>query len=164
MNDLYVKALNVARTYDVTTPINGVVLYSISFLPTKENREQAFNYVKDNSSKMVIEHTDCGAKLVELGLCSNDSGLSEEEVAEIWSIASKRFIASAQGEVFAFVENADSRSVFCRMELPNILTNPNIDKINGIDKFTFAQNFNLISSEACNASIIIQELIGCDIL
>lgn len=141
MKDSYIKALKVARTYDVTSPVNGVVLYSVSFLPTKKNREQAFNYTKNYSSKMVIEHTDCGAKLVELGLCSNDSGLTDEETAEIWSIASKRFIAGAQGEVVAFVENADPRSIFCRMELPNLLANPNINKINGVDKFVFAKNF-----------------------
>lgn len=141
MKDLYEKALKVARTYDVTTPANGAVLYSVSFLPTKENREQAFEYAKTHSSKMVIEHTDCGAKLVELGLCSNDSGLSDEEIAEIWSIASKRFISSASGEVIAFVNHADNRSVFCRMELPNILANPNLNKINGIDKYEFAKNF-----------------------
>lgn len=143
MKDLYTQALQVARTYDVTTPVDGAVLYSVSFLPTKENREQAFYYAKNHPPKMVIEHTYCGAKLVELGLCSNDSGLRDEEVAEIWSVASKRFIAEAKGEIIAFVNNADPRSVFCRMELPNILANPDINQINGVDKFIFAKNLAL---------------------
>jgi hypothetical protein len=141
MNDLYDKALEVARTYDVSTPKDGLVLYSVSFLPTKENREQAFAYVKANPQKMVIEHTDCGAKLIELGLASSDNGLSDEQIADIWSVASKRLINAAQGEVRAFVKGADSRSVFRSMELPNILSNPQITGINGMDKNLFAQSF-----------------------
>ncbi len=141
MNKLFQQALEVARTYSVSTPENSIVLYSISFQPTKENRDKAFDYASKHSDKMVIEHTDCGAKLVEMGLLSHDSGLSQEQVAEIWSIASKRFIGEAKGEVTAFVNNADPRSVFCKMELPNILTNPNLTKINGMDKHEFARQF-----------------------
>ena len=123
MNKLFQQALEVARTYSVSTPENSIVLYSISFQPTKENRDKAFDYTSKHSDKMVIEHTDCGAKLVEMGLLSHDSGLSQEQVAEIWSIASKRFIGEAKGEV------------------PNILTNPNLTKINGMDKYEFASQF-----------------------
>ena len=90
---------------------------------------------------MVIEHTDCGAKLVEMGLLSSDSGLTPDEIAEVWSIASKRFISEAKGSVTAFVNNADPRSLFCRMELPNILTNPKLTSINGIEKHEFAKMF-----------------------
>ena len=90
---------------------------------------------------MVIEHTDCGAKLVEMGLSSNDSGLTADEVAEVWCVASQRFIKAAAGEVTAFVDNADPRSVFRRMELPNILENPRLTTINGIDKLEFAGKF-----------------------
>lgn len=141
MNKLLQQALDVARTYSVATPENSVVLYSVSYQPTRKNRDKAFAYVAENTNKMVIEHTDCGAKLVELGLQSNDSGLTAEEVAEIWSIASKRFICEAKGELTAFVEDADPRSVFCRMELPNILTNPNVTSVNGVDKYEFAKQF-----------------------
>ena len=49
--------------------------------------------------------------------------------------------SEAKGEVTAFVNNADPRSVFCKMELPNILTNPNLTKINGMDKHEFARQF-----------------------
>lgn len=136
--DLYRRAMDVARHFDVTTPENAVVLYSVSFLPTKKNRELAFEYVKRNPGRMVIEHTDCGAKLVELGLCSSDSGLNPDEVSDIWGVASRRFISLASGNVTAFVEQADSRSVFCSMELPAILQNPNIMTINGEDKYKFA--------------------------
>lgn len=141
MNKLLQQALDVARTYSVATPENSAVLYSVSYQPTRENRDKAFAYAAAQADKMVIEHTDCGAKLVELGLLSNDSDLTPDEVAEVWSIASKRFISEAKGEVTAFVDNADPRSVFCRMELPNILANSNITMVNGMDKRDFAKKF-----------------------
>ena len=133
MKDLFAKALEVARSYNVQTPENGIVLYSV--------RDQALAYAARHPDKMVIEHTDCGAKLVEMGLLSSDSGLTPDEIAEVWSIASKRFISEAKGSVTAFVNNADPRSVFCRMELPNILTNPKLTSINGIEKHEFAKMF-----------------------
>lgn len=141
MKNLFAKALQVSRSYDVSTPENGAVLYSVSYLPTKENRDKAFAFATAHPDKMVIEHTDCGAKLVEMGLSSNDSGLTADEVAEVWCVASQRFIKAAAGEVTAFVDNADSRSVFRRMELPNILENPRLTTINGIDKLEFARKF-----------------------
>lgn len=143
MKNLYERAMKVAQTYDVSTPENGLVLYSVSFLPTKENRDKAFAYVKENPDKMVIEHTDCGAKLVELGLASADSGLTPEQVADIWAAASKRLINCAKGNVRAFVKNAHPRSVFRRMELPSILANPEIKKINSVNKKEFARKFEL---------------------
>ena len=141
MKDLFAKALEVARSYNVQTPENGIVLYSVSYQPTKENRDQALAYAARHPDKMVIEHTDCGAKLVEMGLLSSDSGLTPDEIAEVWSIASKRFIDGGRGNVTAFVTGADARSVFRRQELPSILENPNITKINGEDKFSFAKKF-----------------------
>ena len=90
----------------------------------------------------MIEHTDCGAKLVEMGLMSGDCGLSSDEIADIWSIASKRFIDSASGDVIAFVKGADKRSVFRTQELPAILNNEKITTINGENKFDFASRFS----------------------
>ena len=40
--DLYVKALSIAKSYDVSTQDNSLVLYSVTNLPTKANREKAF--------------------------------------------------------------------------------------------------------------------------
>ena len=141
MKELYNKALQVAHNFSVATPKDGIVVYSVSYQVTKENREKAWQFTAQHPDKMVIEHTDCGAKLVEMGLLSSDCGLTDEEIAEIWSIASKRFISNGSGEVTAFVKNADPRSVFCRMELPHILANDNLTSINGIDKHKFAQDF-----------------------
>lgn len=137
---LYVNGMKVACGYDVSSPEDSVVLYSISYQPTKKNRDQAFEYVKKNPGKMMIEHTDCGAKLVEMGLDSL-TPLSQDEVMAIWAEASRRFISSAKGNVTAFVDNADARSVFCKVELPNILKNQNIKTINKIDKYKFAKRF-----------------------
>lgn len=141
MDKLFQKALDVARSFSVATPADSIVLYSVSYLPTKENRDQAFAFVKQNPGKMMIEHTDCGAKLVELGMASSDSGLSSEQVAEIWRVASKRFIKEASGAVRAFVKDADPRSVFRAMELPQLLENERITTINGEDKHKFAARF-----------------------
>ena len=44
MNKFFDDAVTVAQTFDVSTPKNGLVLYSVSFLPTKENRDKAFAF------------------------------------------------------------------------------------------------------------------------
>lgn len=139
INDsLYEQALNIARTADVSTPPDSVVLYSVSFLPTKENKDRAFDYIRQVSGAMMIDQTPCGKQLVELGFDAGD--LSEDDklrVAEVWKVASKRFIESASGNVTAFVKNADPRSVFRSMELPEIMKNPKISSINGLPKSRF---------------------------
>ena len=139
--NLFLEGLKVAKTFDVSTPKDKLVLYSITNLPTKENREQAFAYVASHPGSMMIEHTPCGAKLVEMGFLSSESGVSQEELVLIWKEASKRMINSAKGNVTAFVKNADSTSVFRTMELPTILNNAHIKTINGEDKFSFAEQF-----------------------
>lgn len=141
MNRVFKDAMEVAMTYDVSTPENGLVLYSVSFLPTKENRGKAFDYVKNHPGSVTIENTLCGAKLVEMDLSGKDSNLSNDDIALIWATASKRMIEQARGEVTAFVNGADPRSVFCRVELLNILENPLITTINGEDKNIFAAKY-----------------------
>lgn len=141
MDDLFIEGLKIAKTYDVSTPENSLVLYSITNLPTKENREQAFAYVASHPGAMMIEHTPCGAKLVEKGFLSSDTGLSDEDVSLIWKEASKRLLEQARGNITAFVKGAVDISVFCSMELPTILNNSEIQTINNIDKFEFAKQF-----------------------
>ena len=140
-NVLYRQALDVAGTYDVSTPKNSVVLYSITNQPTTENRDKAFAYVKQHPSAHMIEDTVCGKKLVELGVGYHEVGLSKDEIAHIWSIASRRFISNVEGEVMAFVNNADEKSVFRMIELPLLLDNPKVTKINKMDKHKFAKTF-----------------------
>ncbi len=141
MKQVFYDAMEVAKTYDVSTTENGLVLYSVSFLPTKENRNQAFNYVKQNPSAMTMENTVCGAKLVEMGLANDSSDLSADEIATIWATASERMIAQAKGMITAFVNGADPRSVFCKVELVNVLKNPSITTINGENKYSFASRY-----------------------
>lgn len=135
-----IKGLQIARSYDVSSKENSLVVYSISFQPTQINREKAFNYIKNNPDKIMIEHTECGAKLVEMGFESIKT-LNQEDIMTIWGEASRRFIAAASGNVTAFVEGADPRSVFITVELPNILQNKNIKTVNNIDKYEFAKQF-----------------------
>lgn len=137
--ELFSTGLKIAQTYDVSTKENSVVVYSISFQPTVSNREKAFAFVKENPEKMLIEHTECGGKLVEMGFESANI-LPSEDLMTIWMEASRRFICSAMGDITAFVENAHPQSVFMSVELPNILKNPNILTVNGIDKHTFANS------------------------
>ena len=141
MSELYHQALEAAQTCDVSTPPDSLVLYSVSFLPTKENKEQALRFIDNNPDKMMIDHTPCGEKLIAMGLDGPNTHLSDEETAHIWCVASKRLIEQARGNVTAFVKNADPRSVFRRMELPTILENPEIKTINGKDKYKFAETF-----------------------
>lgn len=139
--DLYDKAMKIAEAFDVSSNADCVVLYSISFLPTKENKDAAFEYIKNNPSSMMIDQTPCGNALNEV--LGDGDGFDEhdkQKVAEIWTVASKRFIAQARGNITAFVKNADPRSVFRSVELPAIMRNTAIKTINGIDKnqFTFS--------------------------
>lgn len=136
------EAFEIAHNEDVSSAPDSLVLYSISYLPTKENRDKAFEFVKKHPNKMMIEHTACGAKLCELGLSASDDDKDIfDAIMNIWAIASRRFILQASGDVTAFVDGADTRSTFVQIELPNILKNPKILHINGIDKFEFAKKF-----------------------
>ncbi len=136
--DIFVKGFKIAAGYDVSSSPDSVVVYSISFQPTTANRDKAFDYVRKHPDKLLIEHTECGAKLVELGFESSQT-LNQEKVMMVWSEASRRFIAAASGNITAFVDGADPRSVFMTVELPNILKNDKITTINGIDKIKFAK-------------------------
>lgn len=139
MNIFFEKLMNIAENSDVSTPENGLVLFSVSFLPTKENREQAVLYVKKNEGKVLIDDTVCGRELIENGIEKETVDLSPEMKAKIWATASKRMIKAAKGNVTAFVKDADRRSVFCIVELPEILKNEKIMTINGEDKKEFAK-------------------------
>ena len=140
MRNLYSEALHVAQTYDVTTSKNSLVVYSVSFLSTKENRDKAFDYVKKHKKATMLDHTDCGAKLIEMGLNSGDCGLMQEEVMSIWGAALRRLIEQASGNITAFVEGADPRSTFITVEFPCILANPKIKTINGVAKEKFRRD------------------------
>ena len=134
------KALIIAQTESVATPPNSVVLYSISYQPTDNNKKAALQYMKSHTQSYMLDNTPCGQKLISMGL-ETDNQNPPEQLLKIWAIASERFIMAAIGSITAFVDNADPRSTFVSVELPLILKNHKIKQINGIDKFVFAQQF-----------------------
>ena len=139
MQKLYEQAMQAAAADDVSTPPDSLVLYSISYLPTTENKDKAFAYLQKNPEAMMIDQTPCGKKLIALGML--EDVLPKEQIVDVWKLASKRLIAAASGNVTAFVDKADKRSVFRQQELPGLLENDKVKTINGIDKFVFAQRF-----------------------
>ena len=133
-------AWQIAQTADVSTPPNSVVLYSISYQPSDENKRRALQYVAEHAECRMLDDTECGKQLTALGLETGNES-PDAELLKIWALASKRFIAATSGNVTAFVKNADKRSTFVRVELPLILQNDKIECINGIDKHKFAEQF-----------------------
>lgn len=140
MPSLLNKALEIAVREDVATAPDGAVVYSVSYMPHDENKKQAKAFLTNHAEAKILDDTPCGKALVALGL---DGKVNEvgEEITRIWRIASSRYIAAASGNIHAFVEGADKRSTFCTTELAEILKNPNVTHINGIDKTKFAENF-----------------------
>lgn len=130
------QAVFIARTYDIITQPDTLVLFSTSFQNDETNKQLAFDYVKNHASSVTIEDTPCGKALKELNLFSPSSGLSKEEAYQIWGIASVRMVLKAKGNITAFIKNAHPLSTFCQYELPTILLNGDITTINGKDKFS----------------------------
>ena len=136
--ELLRKAMEIALTYDVQTSKDSGVVFSVSFQPSKENKIKAKEYVAQNKVSTILDYTPCGKALLELNLedyAQNDDDM--EKIAEVWRVASKRYIECASGNVTAFVDGADERSVFRMTEFPEIIKNPDILTINGIDKEVF---------------------------
>lgn len=132
----------IAEKFLVKTPTNSLVLFSVSYQPTLKNKQLAQYYVAENPRRrMRIDDTPCGKRLIELGLENSSCGLDERTRGEIWDIVSNRLIAEASGNVTAFVDGADDRSTFIKVELPAILANNAIKTVNGEDKFHFASRF-----------------------
>ena len=88
----------------------------------------------------MLDDTPCGKALIDLGL---DGKVNEvgEAITKIWHIASERYIKAASGNIHAFVEGADERSTFCTTELAEIMKNPQITHINGVEKSLFSKTF-----------------------
>lgn len=139
-DSLIEKAFEIALTEDVSTFKDGAVIYSISFLPSKKNRDKAYEYEKTHEGCLTLDHTVCGQKLMELGLLVSKD-VAGKEIQEVWNIASKRFIAEASGNITAFVDGADRRSTFCSVEAEHILKNEKIKTINNISKEIFLRSF-----------------------
>lgn len=140
MPDLLQQARQIAANAEVVTPPDTLLLYSISYLPSDENKRRALQYKAEHPQSMMLDDTPCGRQLMALGL-ETGSGIPDVERLKIWATASKRFIMAASGNVTAFVEKADPRSTFVSVELPLLLKNPRITQINGVDKTLFARQW-----------------------
>ena len=135
-------ARHIAENEDISTPENSVVLYSISYQPSDENKRKALRFLAEHTGFYTLDDTACGQKLMALGLeTGNDN--PNPELLKIWATASQRFILAASGNITAFVDNADKRSTFVSVELPLILQNDKIKLINGTEKHKFAAQFGL---------------------
>ena len=77
MNKLQ-RGYEIAATADVSTPQDSVVLYSISYQPTDINKKRAFEYIKNHSEALMIDHTPCGKQLLALGLETGAENPPEE--------------------------------------------------------------------------------------
>jgi hypothetical protein len=66
----------------------------------------------------------------------------------LWDIASKRFVSEIKGEVLTAIgDNTLTTRTFYQTELPELLKNKNITKINGMDKAEFASRPNSIKPD-----------------
>lgn len=140
MQKLLIKAREIAENADVSTAVNGAVVYSVSYMPTDKNKLDALAYVKEHPDAKILDNTPAGQALIALGLDGKVNEV-EEEISKIWRIVSARYIAAASGNITAFVEGADERSTFCTTELAEIMKNQCITDINGITKKAFAEAF-----------------------
>jgi hypothetical protein len=139
-SSLLKQALDIATTADVSTLPDMAVVYSVSYMPTDENKSKAYAFITAHPEAKMLDDTPCGKALIALGL---DGKVNEvgEEITHIWRVASERYIKAAIGNINAFVDGADKRSTFCTTELSEIMQNPRITHINGIEKAIFFQTF-----------------------
>lgn len=140
MRHTLLMARQIAETADVSTPENSIVLYSISYQKNDANKRRAMAFLQENPQAKTLDNTECGQKLIALGLETGNKN-PDSELLKIWAIASARFIKAAKGNITAFADNADKRSTFVSVELPLLLENENVQTINGQDKFLFAKQF-----------------------
>lgn len=139
-NSVLKQAFEIASNDDVLTSENGAVVYSVSFLETKENQRLAYEYEKKHPNCFTLDHTPCGRKLADLGLLVSKD-VADEDIQKVWELASARFIEQASGDVTAFVDGADKKSTFCSVEAEHILKNPKIKTVNHLEKEIFLRAF-----------------------
>jgi RHS repeat-associated protein len=82
-------------------------------------------YATENGGK-TLEMTDGGKYLDDFDLFGQNSPLSLYEAMEVWELASRQFAIGARGQVRAVVGTIRPSSVFNRIELPELLYNPNV--------------------------------------
>lgn len=83
------------------------------------------------SGKISIGATLGGEKLTSFNRYVQ---MGEQKADKVWGEASRKYVNSIQGEVKTFVVGAVEGRVFRRIELPTLLKNEKVTKINGIDR------------------------------
>ena len=75
-----------------------------------------------------------------------------------WDIVSRNFVQTAKGEtVIILGDDAKTQRVFFRTELPELLKNKNITKINGMDKAEFTSKLNSYATDREKLNFIISD-------
>ena len=75
-----------------------------------------------------------------------------------WDIVSRNFVQTAKGEtVIILGDDAKTQRVFFRTELPELLKNKNITKINGMNKADFASKLNSYATDKEKLNFIISD-------
>ncbi len=59
----------------------------------------------------------------------------------LWDHISRKFAAGLSGDVMTVTPNADARRVFAQTELPTLLENPKVKRINGVDKVVYSGRY-----------------------
>lgn len=137
LKDICDRIQKVVDTFSTETPKDKLILFSVSFLPTKENKEQAFKYAEMNGSVM-MDHTELGQALEMLHLFEY---FTKEKAYFFWDQAAEKLLSNSSGNVTAFVNNADYRSTFARIELVQLIKNNNVLTINGKDKKSWIKEY-----------------------
>ena len=120
------------------SPVDGAVCYS-GYSPTAktENRRLADAYVaaQPPGRAAVLDQTPLGHYLSSQKLYpweDRNTPFSQGQADKIWRGASKRFAGEAFGNVTCFVDGARPEHTFRQVELPALLGNAQVNRLNGI--------------------------------
>ena len=112
-----------ARRLDVATPRHAAVFYS-----GPGNRALAEQFAASNG-RSTLEMTRGGSWLDQQRLFAPDSPLTPAQAVEVWETLSTRFAQQAGGNAVGFVQGARPNGIFHTVELPTLMSNPNITNV-----------------------------------
>ena len=125
LNDI----IDILKSIDLSSSGETTVFYS-----GVSSKDPKITSCADNDKFRMIDKTPA-AKFLDI--FNEDNGA--------WDTVSKRFAAATKGEIVTMiVDGAKVERTFYQTELPELLKNKNITKINGMDKAEFASKLNSI--------------------
>lgn len=126
-----------AERMDVSTPRDGANFYSgYDKAANKRMRSYAEDAVDGKTSK-ILEQTEAGKYMDDLGLYGRNKGLvSDTQADKIWARLSTRYGKAAEGDVTAYLHDADPERIYLHDELPALLKNKNVTSIRHVDPTT----------------------------